>query len=101
MFVGTVTVRVAPLLTTRPSSLFVIMPMLILTSVDFPGFSCNFILFLSLFLLKCKMFALIAFLPRTNSEKVTFVEVMKDEVEGTRDCCHHRLHSGALMPLVR
>ena len=100
MFVRTVTGRVTPLLTTRPSSLFVIMKMLILTSVDLISQVYYLISFFSIFL-SVKMFAFIVFLLRTNSEKVSgcaFVEVIKDEVEGTQDCCHHRLRFPKWMP---
>ena len=91
MLVRTVTRRVTPLLRTRTSSLFVIMPMLILTLADFPGFSCNFIFPISL---SVKIFASIAFLLRTKlRDGLAFVEVIKDKVKGTRDCCRHRLHS--------
>ena len=46
-------------------SLFVMIPMLILISVDFPDLSRNFILFPSFFLLR-SMFASFAFLARTK-----------------------------------
>ena len=81
MFVRTVTEKVTPLLTSA-FSLFI--PILILTSVDFQDLSCSFILFPSFFLSRCLLRSLS--LREQNSEKVTgraFVEVIKDEGEGT------------------
>ena len=78
MLVRTVAGRIinTPLLTTRTSSIFVIMPMLISRVFHVVSFFSH--------LSFCKKLVLISFLREQNSEKVTgraFVEVIKDEVE--------------------